>query len=154
MRASRGRKLRPSTASGVIQSYEVSHILDDIRPSTAPGSKEPLPGLEPTYVTAQRPVTNGRTGGVLNKVKGRQVHGGVDKNDLKNVKVRRATIGPTENLAAFVSSKDSRRPITAGTKAGTLKVNIRSMPVVQLLVINSIARIQAIYLSCLRMYVR
>ncbi len=121
MPPSKGKKIRPSTASGVIQSYEVSHILDDIRPSTAPGIKEVLPGLEPTYVTAQRPI-NDAQGGKANKIKGRQVHGGVDKNDLKHGQTRRATVGPTDNLSAFMSSKISRRPITAGTKAGTLKV--------------------------------
>eukprot|EP00794_Sanderia_malayensis_P006938 gene6938-7717_t len=118
----KGKKLRPSTASGIIQSYEVSHILDDIRPSTAPGVKEVLPGLEPTYVTAQRPLNDYRSS-QGNRIKGRQVHGGVDKYDLKHVNTnRRATIGPTENLSNFPSSRISKRPITAGTKAGTLKI--------------------------------
>lgn len=120
----KGKKIRPSTASGVIQSYEITHILDDIRPSTVLGVKETLPGLEPTYVTAQRPIGSARLGpgAVVNKVKGRQVHGGIDKHDLKSGQARRATIGPTDNVAAFASGNNSRRPITAGVKTGSVKV--------------------------------
>ena len=123
----KGKTVRPSTASGIIQSYEVSHILDDIRPNTALGVnvKEVLPGLEPTYVTSQRPPGTTGAGGstTVNKMKGRQVHGGVDKNDLKHNRARRATIGPSENISAYLgSSQRARRPITAGAKAGTMKV--------------------------------
>ena len=124
----KGKAVRPSTASGIIQSYEVSHILDDIRPNTALGvnAKEVLPGLEPTYVTSQRPPgsSGAGAGATVNKIKGRQVHGGVDKNDLKHNGTRRATIGPSENISAFLgASQRARRPITAaGTKAGTMKV--------------------------------
>ena len=121
----RVNKLRPSSASGIIQSHEVSHILDDIRPNTALGVKESLPGLEPTFVTSQRLPGVGRPapGNVVNRVKGRQVHGGVDKHDLKNDNTRRATIGPSDNLTSLLKpSQKPRRPITAGAKAGTMKV--------------------------------
>lgn len=121
----RDNKLRPSSASGIIQSHEVSHILDDIRPNTALGLKEVLPGLEPTYVTSQRLPGIGKPSpsNVVNRVKGRQVHGGIDKNDLKNTSTRRATIGPSDNLTSLLkTSQKSRRPITAGAKAGTMKV--------------------------------
>jgi len=125
MPLSRNRNLRPSSASGIIQSHEVSHILDDIRPNTALGVKESLPGLEPTYVTSQRlPGIGGTTQiNVVNRVKGRQVHGGIEKKDLKNNTTRRATIGPSDNIAAFLKiSQLPRRPITAGAKAGTTKI--------------------------------
>ena len=124
MPRSKDKNVRPSTASGIIQSHEVSHILDDIRPKTALGlNKESLPGLEPTYVTSQRlPGTKKPGGGgAVNRVKGRQVHGGVDKHDLKNDSTRRATIGPTDT-SLLTSSQKIRRPITAGAKAGTMKV--------------------------------
>lgn len=126
----KGKKLRPSSASGIIQSYEVSHILDDIRPNTALGVKESLPGLEPTYVTSQRLPGIERTPpkNVVNRIKGRQVHGGIDKHDLKNDSTRRATIGPSDNLSSLLkTSQKSRRPITAGAKAGTMKVWILSV---------------------------
>ena len=125
MPLSRDKKLRPSSASGIIQSHEVSHILDDIRPNTALGVKETLPGLEPTYVTSQRLPGIGRPSrsNVVNRVKGRQVHGGIEKHDLKNDKTRRATIGPSDNLASLLkTSQMPKRPITAGAKAGTMKV--------------------------------
>ena len=114
------KKLRPSTASGIIQSVEVKHILEDLRPSTAPGIKEPPPGLEPTYVTSQRPIGVGATS--ANKLKGKQVHGGIDKNDLKGVHGRRATLGPTENLSLFNKQNQPKRPTTAVGHAKAVKV--------------------------------
>ena len=119
------KTLRPSSASGIIQSHEVSHILDDIRPNTVLGVNTALPGLEPTYVTSQRlpGIGSSAPSNVVNRVKGRQVHGGLEKHDLKNSSTRRATIGPSDNLALLLkTSQIPRRPITAGAKAGIMKV--------------------------------
>lgn len=114
------KKVRPSTASGIIQSTRIPHILDELRPTTAIGNvKEPVLGLEPTYITAER-----RIGLNLNsKYTGKQVHGGVDENSFKDKNCRRATIGPTENINLLHSVQEKlQRPVTAPLRLQTVKV--------------------------------
>ena len=57
--SSRKKKVRPSSASGLIQSANIPHILDELRPNTvvgsAKGSRSAVAlGFEPTYITAHR----------------------------------------------------------------------------------------------------
>ena len=109
------RRVRPSTASGIIQSSNIVNILDDLRPNTAIGKKQPSLGLEPTYITADLQIGHK----LLNsKYTGKQVHGGVDENNLRNENGRRATIGPTDNI--FLEKLT--RPITAPNSLANVKV--------------------------------
>ena len=111
------RKIRPSTASGIIQSSRLTNILDDLRPNTAIGTKEPTLGLEPTYITADLQIGHK----LLNsKYTGKQVHGGVNENNLKNETGRRATIGPTDNIF----KEKIIRPFTAPSSVSNVKVRI------------------------------
>ena len=109
------RKVRPATASGILESSKVSHILDDFRPSTADvkaGGKVKL-GFEPTYLTSlSHAGDNFKPWG---NRKGRQVHGGIDIKDLKE-QGRRATLGPTQNLQTALSNLP--RPHTAPAANG------------------------------------
>ena len=110
------KRVRPSTASGLIQSSRIPHILDDIRPNTAiGGTKEPVLGLEPTYITGDLRIGHK----LLNsKYTGKQVHGGVDERNLKSEHGRRNTIGPTD----FVSEDKTLRPFTAPVSEASVKV--------------------------------
>ena len=116
------KKVRPSTACGILQSTNIPNILDELRPTTAIGNvKEPVFGLEPTYITAEKNI--GLI--VTNKYIGKQVHGGIEENSLKDRNGRRATIGPMENINMMQSSQEKlRRPVTAPLKSQQVKVNL------------------------------
>lgn len=105
------KRVRPSTASGIIQSSRIPHILDDIRPNTAIGTKEQVLGLEPTYITADRQIKNRH---LNSKYTGKQVHGGVNEDTFKDKNGRRATIGPTDNVWQDIPI----RPVTALNSSG------------------------------------
>ncbi|XP_066918416.1 cilia- and flagella-associated protein 337-like isoform X1 [Clytia hemisphaerica] len=112
------KRVRPSTASGLIQSSRIPHILDDIRPNTAIGAKEPVLGLEPTYITADLRIGHK----LLNsKYTGKQVHGGVDDRNLKSEHGRRNTIGPVD----FISNDKTLRPFTAPISENSAKIEER-----------------------------
>jgi len=116
MSATNRRRVRPSTASGIIQSFRIPHILDDLRPNTAIGKKEPVLGLEPTYITGDIQIGHKL---INSKYTGKQVHGGVDENSLKDKNGRRATIGPTDNIF----QDKLLRPFTAPSSDTTVKVS-------------------------------
>ncbi|KAK3718084.1 hypothetical protein QZH41_005718 [Actinostola sp. cb2023] len=98
------KKVRPSTASGILQSHDITTILDDIRPFTAP-DKGPL-GLDPTFITSRHHVPGVP---VTSQFRGRQVHGGIPENDFKLEHGRRATIAGFEELERHEQPK---RPST------------------------------------------
>ena len=109
------RKVRPSTASGIIQSSRITNIVDDFRPNTSIGKKEPTLGLEPTYITSDLQISHK----LLNsKYTGKQVHGGVNENNLKNENGRRATIGPTDDIF----QEKIMRPFAAPSSVANVKV--------------------------------
>lgn len=114
------KKVRPSTASGIIQSSKVPHITDALRPTTAAANvKEPVLGLEPTYITAERHLGLN----INSRFTGKQVHGGVDENSLKDKNCRRETIGPTESISLLHSVQDKlKRPVTAPLRSQGAKV--------------------------------
>jgi len=116
------KKIRPSTASGVIQTTKVAHILDDHRPSTAIGkTKESYLGLEPTFITAQH---SNEGFSHENKYFGKQVHGGIDKHNLKDGYGRRATIGPGDNFELLTEKDQPKRPLTGACKSQSQKLKI------------------------------
>lgn len=99
------KKVRPSTASGALESHEFVDLLDELRPSTAPGKN--LLGLDPTYVTSRHHVPGVP---ITSKFKGRQVFGGIPENDFKGLQGRRATLGGLEDVEEHEKPK---RPTTA-----------------------------------------
>ncbi|XP_020902235.1 uncharacterized protein LOC110240756, partial [Exaiptasia diaphana] len=111
------KKVRPSTASGVLQSHETTSILDDIRPFTAP-DKGPL-GLDPTFITSRHHVPGVP---VTSNYKGRQVHGGIPEDNLKLEHGRRATIAGFEEVEHHEQPK---RPSTAVGLSKQLKLEDR-----------------------------
>lgn len=108
------KKARPSTASGALESHEFVDILDELRPSTAPGKN--LLGLDPTYVTSRHHVPGVP---ITSKFRGRQVFGGIPENDLKGAQGRRATLGGLEDVEEHEKPK---RPTTAVGVAKQVKV--------------------------------
>lgn len=112
------RKIRPSTASGILQSHEVTSILEELRPSTAPGKN--LFGLEPTFVTSRHHVPGAL---IPSQFRGRQVHGGIPPNDFKGNQGRRATLGGLEDVAEH---EKPNRPTTAVGAEKQIKVASRS----------------------------
>jgi hypothetical protein len=108
------KKIRPSTASGILQSYDITGILDDIRPVTAP-DKSPV-GLDPTFITSRHHVPGAP---ITSNFRGRQVHGGMPENDLKVGIARRATIAGFEE---FEQHEQPKRPSTAAGLSKQLKV--------------------------------
>ncbi|XP_032235242.2 WD repeat-containing protein on Y chromosome isoform X2 [Nematostella vectensis] len=111
------KKIRPSTASGVLQSHDISAILDDIRPVTAPDKN--ILGLDPTFITSRHHVP-----GTFNtsQFRGRQVHGGIPENDFKFTQARRATIGGFEE---FEQHEKPKRPSTAVGASRQIKLEDR-----------------------------
>lgn len=103
-------KVRPSTAFGLLQSKEVGHVLDELRPNTAPGKTQA--GFEPTFLTSRHHVPGTLTS---SSIKGRQVHGGLPAHDLKGLLGRRAT------LSELYHDK-VKRPLTAAGQKLTQKV--------------------------------
>lgn len=108
------KKVRPSTASGVLQSHETTSILDDFRPFTAP-DKGPL-GIDPTFITSRHHVPGVP---VTSQFRGRQVHGGIPEDNLRLEHGRRATIAGCEELEQHEQPK---RPSTAVGLSKQLKV--------------------------------
>lgn len=108
------KKIRPSTASGVLQSNEITGILDDIRPVTAPDKS--VIGLDPTFITSRHHVPGAP---ITSHVRGRQVHGGIPENDFKFGIARRATIAGFEE---FEKHEQPKRPSTAAGFSKQLKV--------------------------------
>lgn len=111
------RKVRPSTASGALESHEFVDLLDELRPSTAPGKN--LLGLDPTYVTSRHHVPGVP---ISSKFRGRQVFGGIPENDLKGIQGRRATLGGLEDVEEHEKPK---RPTTAVSVAKQVKLEDR-----------------------------
>ena len=109
------KKVRPSTASGALESHEFVDLLDELRPSTAPGKN--LLGLDPTYVTSRHHVPGVP---ITSKFKGRQVFGGIPENDFKGLQGRRATLGGLEDVEEHEKPK---RPTTAIGVSKQIKVN-------------------------------
>ncbi|CAH3022493.1 unnamed protein product [Porites evermanni] len=99
------RKVRPSTASGALETHELVDLLDELRPATAPGKN--LLGLDPTYITSRHHVPGVP---ITSKLRGRQVFGGIPENDLKGIQGRRATLGGLEDVEEHEKPK---RPSTA-----------------------------------------
>ena len=99
------RKVRPSTASGALETHELVDLLDELRPATAPGKN--LLGLDPTYITSRHHVPGVP---ITSKLRGRQVFGGIPENDLKGTQGRRATLGGLEDVEEHEKPK---RPSTA-----------------------------------------
>lgn len=112
------KKVRPSTASGALESHEFVDLLDELRPSTAPGKN--LLGLDPTYVTSRHHVPGVP---ITSKFRGRQVFGGIPESDLKGTQGRRATLGGLEDVEEHEKPK---RPTTAVGVAKQIKVNYLS----------------------------
>jgi len=109
------KKVRPSTASGALESHEFVDLLDEIRPATAPGKN--LLGLDPTYVTSRHHVPGVP---ITAKFRGRQIFGGIPENDLKGSQGRRATLGGLEDVEEHEKPK---RPATAVGVSKQVKVN-------------------------------
>ena len=108
------RKVRPTTASGALESHEFVDLLEESRPFTAPGKN--LLGLDPTYVTSRHHVPGVP---ITSKVRGRQVFGGIPENDLKGTQGRRATLAGLEDVELHEKPK---RPTTAVGVAKQVKV--------------------------------
>lgn len=106
--------VRPSTASGALETHEFVDLLDELRPSTAPGKN--LLGLDPTYVTSRHHVPGVP---ITSKFRGRQVFGGIPENDLKGAQGRRATLGGLEDVEEHEKPK---RPATAVGVSKQVKV--------------------------------
>lgn len=104
------KKVRPSTASGLLQSKEVNHVLDELRPTTAPGKTQT--GFDPTFLTSRHHVPGTLTS---SSIKGRQVHGGIPDHDLKGILGRRATLPELDD-------DKFKRPLTAAGQKLTQKV--------------------------------
>ncbi|XP_028397733.1 WD repeat-containing protein 64-like [Dendronephthya gigantea] len=104
------KKVRPSTASGLLQSKEVSHVVDELRPTTAPVKTEV--GFDPTFLTSRHHVPGTLTS---SSVRGRQVHGGIPDHDLKGVLGRRATFSELDH-------DKIKRPLTAAGQKLTQKL--------------------------------
>ena len=122
------KKVRPATASGILQTSAVPHILDEIRPNTViEKTRKGFLGYEPTYLTAKHhpPANNYR-------YVGKQVHGGIDEKSIMSNDVRRNTIGPADNLELeFIKTDIAKRPVTAFKKGRSIKVgNWFNIPVV------------------------
>jgi len=109
------KKVRPSTASGALESHEFVDLLEDLRPATAPGKN--LLGLDPTYVTSRHHVPGVP---ITSKFRGRQIFGGIPENDLKGAQGRRATLGGLEDVEEHEKPK---RPATAVGVSKQIKVN-------------------------------
>ena len=109
------KKIRPSTASGALESHEFVDLLDEFRPATAPGKN--LLGLDPTYVTSRHHVPGVP---ITSKFRGRQVFGGIPETDLKGSQGRRATLGGLEDVEEHEKPK---RPTTAVGVSKQIKVN-------------------------------
>jgi hypothetical protein len=109
------KKIRPSTASGLLQSQEVKHVLDELRPTTAPVKVQT--GFDPTFLTSRHHIPGTLTS---SSIKGRQVHGGIPEHDLKGVLGRRATL-------AELDHDKVKRPLTAAGQKLTQKVYIYSL---------------------------
>lgn len=115
------KKVRPATASGIIQSSTIPHILDDLRPHTVIGkTKEIVTGLEPTYITANKQIGNRL--GFNSAYTGKQVHGGIDEESFKDKIGRRATLGAVENLDLLTEDNQPKRPLTARNNLRSIKV--------------------------------
>ena len=97
--------MRPTTASGALESHEFLDLLDEWRLFTAPGKN--LLGLDPTYVTSRHHVPGVP---ITSKFRGRQVFGGIPENDLKGTQGRRATLAGLEDVELHEKPK---RPTTA-----------------------------------------
>lgn len=108
------RKIRPSTASGALETHELVDLLDELRPATAPGKN--LLGLDPTYITSRHHVPGVP---ITSKLRGRQVFGGIPENDLKGTQGRRATLGGLEDVEEHEKPK---RPSTAVGVSKQVKV--------------------------------
>lgn len=113
------KKVRPSTASGALESHEFVDLLDELRPATAPGKN--LLGLDPTYVTSRHHVPGVP---ITSKFRGRQIFGGIPENDLKGAQGRRATLGGLEDVEEHEKPK---RPATAIGVSKQIKVNCISI---------------------------
>ncbi|XP_020618974.1 WD repeat-containing protein 49-like [Orbicella faveolata] len=111
------KKVRPSTASGALESHEFVDLLDDLRPATAPGKN--LLGLDPTYVTSRHHVPGVP---ITSKLRGRQIFGGIPENDLKGAQGRRATLGGLEDVEEHEKPK---RPATAVGVSKQIKLEDR-----------------------------
>ena len=112
-----GKKVRPVTASGVLQSREVTHVLDEFRPATAPGKTNKNTaklGFDPTFLTSRHHVPGTLTSSTI---KGRQVHGGIPEYDLKRNAGRRSSLS---NL----KPDKTKRPSTAAA-GQKLRVKVR-----------------------------
>ena len=110
------KKVRPSTASGALESHASVDLLEELRPSTAPGKN--LLGLDPTYVTSRHHVPGVP---ITSKFRGRQVHGGIPENAVKPNRGRRATLGGLEDVEEHEKPK---RPTTAVGLSKQVKVII------------------------------
>lgn len=113
------KKVRPSTASGALESHEFVDLLDELRPATAPGKN--LLGLDPTYVTSRHHVPGVP---ITSKIRGRQIFGGIPENDFKGSQGRRATLGGVEDVEEHEKPK---RPATAVGVSKQIKVNCISI---------------------------
>ncbi|KAJ7393062.1 hypothetical protein OS493_008360 [Desmophyllum pertusum] len=111
------KKVRPSTASGALESHEFVDLFDELRPSTAPGKN--LLGLDPTYVTSRHHVPGVP---ITSKFRGRQVFGGIPENDFKGTQGRRATLGGLEDVEEHEKPK---RPTTAVGVSKQIKLEDR-----------------------------
>ena len=111
------KKVRPSTASGLLQSKDVNHVLDELRPATAPGKTQA--GFDPTFLTSRHHVPGTLTS---SSIKGRQVHGGVPEHDLKGVLGRRATLSELDHNKV-------KRPLTAAGQKLTQKVRFKTLSI-------------------------
>lgn len=107
-----GKKVRPASASGLLQSIEVNHVLEELRPTTAPGKS--LSGFDPTFLTSRHHIPGTLTS---SSIKGRQVHGGIPEHDLKGVLGRRATLSDLDH-------DKIKRPLTAAGQKLNVKVLI------------------------------
>ena len=107
-----GKKVRPASASGLLQSKEVNHVLEELRPTTAPGKS--LSGFDPTFLTSRHHIPGTLTS---TSIKGRQVHGGIPEHDLKGVLGRRATLSDLDH-------EKIKRPLTAAGQKLSVKVYI------------------------------
>ncbi|XP_057313413.1 WD repeat-containing protein on Y chromosome-like isoform X1 [Hydractinia symbiolongicarpus] len=118
------KKVRPATASGIIQSSTIPHILDDLRPNTVIGkTKEVVTGLEPTYITANKQIGNRL--GYNSAYTGKQVHGGIDEDSFKDKIGRRATLGAVENLDLLTEDNQPKRPLTVRNNLHSIKIEER-----------------------------
>lgn len=110
------KKVRPISASGLLQSQTVSHVLEEIRPTTAPNIKSTTTsGFDPTFLTSRHHVPGTLTS---SSIKGRQVHGGVPKFDLKTTRGRRASLSD-------LNTEKLKRPLTAASQKFRVKVSCK-----------------------------